>query len=352
MEVFSMLKKTLAAILCAVLIMTLLPVTIAEEEKALNLFTWELYVDDETIAQFEKETGIKVYYTNFNTNEEMLLKLQNAKGGDYDLIIASDYILNIARKQNLLQKLDKGLIPNYANLDAASLSQYYDENNEYTAPYIIGTPLIVYDPAQVNFEITSYADLWDESLKDSVVVMDDARNIIGITLKTMGQSFNVTDDEVLKQAADKLAQLRPNIRAFNSDTPQLDLLSGECSVGYMYTSYVVMALAENPSLKVAYPKEGLGLGIDSMVIPANAPHAENANRFINFILDPQVGVRVAQEQLFVTPNAASREILPEDILSNPALYIDPKLLEGAEFIQDLGDYESVYQDIWKNFKLL
>ena len=118
-----MLKKTLAAILCAVLIMTLLPVTIAEEEKALNLFTLEFYVDDETIAQFEKETGIKVYYTNFNTNEEMLLKLQNAKGGDYDLIIASDYILNIARKQNLLQKLDKGLIPNYANLDAASLSQ-------------------------------------------------------------------------------------------------------------------------------------------------------------------------------------------------------------------------------------
>ena len=177
-----MLKKTLAAILCAALIMVLLPVTtIAEDEKALNLFTWDFYVDDETIAQFEKETGIKVYYTNFNTNEEMLLKLQNTKGGDYDLIIASDYILNIARKQSLLQKLDKSLIPNYANLDPASLSQYYDENNEYTAPYIIGTPLIVYDPAQVNFEITSYADLWDESLKDSVVVMDDARTIIGIT---------------------------------------------------------------------------------------------------------------------------------------------------------------------------
>lgn len=345
-----MLKKIFLVCLCLALVIPMIP-TAQAEENALNLFTWELYVDDATIAQFEQETGIKVNYTNFNTNDEMLIKLQSVKGGDYDLIIASDYVLNIARKEGLLQKLDKSLIPNYQNLDPTTLSQYYDENNEYTAPYIVGTPLIVYDPSQVDFEITGYEDLWNESLRDSVVVMDDARNIIGITLKTMGQSFNVTDDEVLKAAAEKLALLRPNIRAFNTDTPENDLLSGECSVAYMFTYSVVSALKQNPDLKVVYPKEGLGIGIDSMVIPVNAPHAENANRFINFILDADVGVGVAEAQKYVTPNAAAREKLPQETLGNPALYIDPKFLENAEFIKDVGDYESVYTNIWSSFKL-
>lgn len=346
-----MFKKTIALLLCLALL-SLLPAAFAQEEKVLNVFTWELYIDDASIAQFESETGIKVNYTNFNTNEEMLIKLQSVQGGEYDLIIASDYILNIARKEGLLQKLNKDMLPNYKNLDPATLSQYYDENNEYTVPYIVGTPLIVYDPAQVDFEITGYEDLWNEELRDSVVVMDDARNIIGITLKTMGQSFNVTDDAVLAEAKEKLAALRPNIRVFNSDTPHQDILSGECAAGYMFTPYVVMALQENPDLKVVFPKEGLGIGIDSMVIPVNAPHPENAHKMINFLLDAKVGAHVVEEQLFTTPNAAAHEYLSDELRNNPVLNIDAELLEDAEFIKDLGDYESVYQEIWKNFKLL
>lgn len=346
-----MLKKMMAVILCALLLLPCAALGEAEEP-ILNLFTWELYVDDETIAQFEQATGIKVNYTNFNSNEEMLVKLEGLGGGEYDVIIASDYILNTARKEGLLHKLDKSLLPNDENIDTAYLAQYFDETDEYTAPYIVGTPLIVYDPNQVDFEITSYNDLWDERLRDSVVVMDDARNIIGITLKTMGQSFNVTDDAVLAQAEEKLAALRPNIRAFNSDTAHLDLLSGECAAIYTYTSYVIMALDENPELKVAFPSEGLGIGIDAMVIPAHAPHVDNAHKFINFILDGAVGKQVAEAQLFVTPNRVSRELLSADTLSNPALYIDPSKLVGAEFIRDLDkEYEEKYQNIWSSFKL-
>lgn len=345
-----MLKKMLALLMCALLLLPGMALGEAEEP-VLNLFTWELYVDDETIAQFEQQTGIKINYTNFNSNEEMLMKLEGVNGGEYDVIIASDYVINMARKEGLLHTLDKSLLPNFDNIDEAYLSQFFDEKNEYAAPYIVGTPLIVYDPNQVDFEITSYNDLWDERLKDSVVVMDDARNIIGITLKTMGQSFNITDDAVLQQAAEKLAALRPNIRAFNSDTAHLDLLSGECAAAYMYTSYVIMALNENPELKVVFPSEGLGIGIDAMIIPVNAPHANNAHQFINFILDGQIGKQVAEAQLFVTPNRVSRELLSADTLSNPALYIDPAKLVGAEYITDLGDYESKYQDVWSSFKL-
>ncbi len=328
-----------------------MPTAFMEEEKVLNLFTWELYVDADTISQFEKETGIKVNYTSFATNEEMLIKLQNMQGGSYDVIIASDYILNMARKGELLSKLDLSLLPNYKNLDENYLSNYYDENNEYTVPYIVGTPLIVYDPAVVPFEMKGYNDLFDPRLEDSVVVIDDARNIVGITLMSMGYTLNETEDDILQKAADKLPSLRKNIRSFNSDTGYVDLLSGECSVAYMFTPYVIMAMQENPDLKVVFPEEGLGVGIDSMVIPVNAPHKQNAHKLINFILDAQIGAQVAENQLFVTPNRESKSFLSEEMLNNPALYIDSTLMEGAQFMQDVGEVESKYQDIYTTFKL-
>lgn len=342
------MKKLLMILCCCLLLIPSLAG--AEEEKVLNLFTWELYVDDQTIADFENATGIRVQYTPFDSNEAMLSKL-TLGSNEYDVIIASDYAVNIARKDGLLQKLDHSLITRYNNIDPVLLSPYFDPDNEYSVPYMTGTPLIVYNPDYVDFEITGYEDLWDERLRDSLVVMDDARNIIGITLKTMGQSFNVTDDEILAQAAQKLAQLRPNIRTFNSDTPDADLNSGECYAGYMYGQYAAYALAENPDLKVVYPKEGVGFGIDSLVIPANAAHPKNAHLFIDFLLQPEIAAQVAQAQQFRSPVLGAEEFLPEEFLNDPAINIPSELLTDAEFIMDLGEYETKFQNIWTDFKL-
>lgn len=343
------MKKFLLCIFC---LMLALPMGgLAEEEKVLNLFTWELYVDDQTIADFESATGIKVNYATFDSNESMLAKLQLSGGGDYDVIIASDYAINIARKAELLQKLDKAIIDRYDSVDPLLLSPYFDPENEYSVPYMSGTPLIVYNPDYVDIEITGYESLWDESLKDSVVVMDDARNIIGITLKTMGQSFNTTDDAILAQAAEKLAGLRANIRSFNSDTPDADLISGECAVAYTYGQYAAYALMENPDLRVVYPEEGVGFGIDSLVIPATAKHPGNANLFINFLLQPEIAAQVALAQQFRTPVPAASEYLPQEYLTDPTIIVPEELLAEAEFIMDLEDYETKYQNIWTDFKL-
>lgn len=344
------MKRVLLLLCCLALALPALGA--AEEEKVLNLFTWELYVDDQTIADFEAETGIRVVYSTFDTNENMIAKLQLGGGGDYDVIIASDYAVNIVRKAGLLEKLDKALITRYDTLDPVLLSPYFDPDNEYSVPYMSGTPLIVYNPAYVDFEITGYESLWDERLKDNVVVMDDARNIIGITLKTLGYSFNITDDAILAQAAEKLAGLRPNIRAFNSETPYMDLASGECAVGYMYGQYASICLQENPELQVVYPKEGVGFGIDSLVIPQGAKHPENAHRFIDFLLKPEIAAQTAQAQPFRSPVPAASEFLPQAFLDDPAINIPSELLENAEFIMDLGDYETKYQNIWTDFKLL
>jgi spermidine/putrescine transport system substrate-binding protein len=323
----------------------------AEEEKVLNIFTWETYIDSETLQEFTDMTGIKVNYSTFNTNEEMVLKVVGTPG-EYDIILASDYAINMLRKEDLLYKLDKDLIPNYKNIAEGYLSKYYDENNEYTIPYTAGTPLILYDPAVIDFEITGYEDLWDERLNDSIVMIDDARNIIGITLKTMGESFNTTDDELLKKAEEKLASLRPNIRSFNYDSPQFDLISGECPVGYIFTSFAMIALEERPDLKVVYPKEGLGFGIDSLVISKDAPHPKNAHKLLNYLLEPEIGARIAEKQYYMSPNAAAAEFMPDSLKNNPVINIPQDMLKEAEFIQDLGEYDSVYQSIWQRFKLL
>ena len=343
------MKKLLAGFLALMMVLSL-PMAMAEEEKVLNIFTWATYIDDETLANFTKETGITINYTTFNTNEEMLIKM-SAQNNGFDLILASDYAINMLRKDDKLLKLDKALLPNYSNLDPAFLSKYYDENNEYTVPYTAGTPLIVYDPAVVDFEITGYESLWDERLKDSIVLIDDARNIIGITLKTLGHSFNTTDDAVLEQAKEKLMQLRPNIRAFNYDTPHSDMISGEASVGYMFTPFVMLAVTERPDLKVVYPKEGMGFGIDSLIISKDAPHPQNAHKLMNYLLDSEVAAHVAEWQYYVTPVATARELIDESIRDNPAINIPADILGETEFIMDLGDYESVYQNIWQEFKL-
>lgn len=344
------MKRVILALVC--LLLALPGGSMGEEEKVLNLFTWEMYVDDKTIADFEAETGIRVNYSTFDTNENMIAKLQLAGDTDYDVIIASDYAVNIIRKAGLLEKLDKTLITRYDSLDPVLLSPYFDPDNEYSVPYMSGTPLIVYNPDYVDMEITGYESLWDERLRDNVVVMDDARNIIGITLKTLGYSFNTTDDEALLQAAEKLAQLRPNIRAFNSETPYMDLVSGECAVGYMYGQYASICLQENPELQVVYPQEGVGFGIDSLVIPKGAKHPENAHLFIDFLLKPEIAAQTAQTQPFRSPVPAASEYLPSSFLEDPAINVPSQLLEQAEFIQDLGDLETKYQNIWTDFKLM
>lgn len=343
------MKKLLALALALFLTLPLLGAS-ADEEPVLNIFTWNGYIDDATLKAFTEETGIKTNFSTFSNNEEMLLKMTGAPG-EYDLVLASDYAVNMLKKQDLLLKLDKELLPNYKNLSEAYLGKYYDENNEYTVPYTAGTPLIVYDPALVDFEITGYEDLWDERLRDSVAMVDDARNIIGITLKTMGESFNTTDEEKLQKAEEKLMRLRPNVRSFNYDSPHYDLISGEVSAAYMFTSYVMIALSERPDLKVVYPKEGLGFGIDALVISKKAPHPENAHKLMNYLLKGEVAANTAQVQYYMSPNAAASEFMPDAFRENPAIAVPEEMLKDAEFIRDLGDYESAYQAVWQRFKL-
>lgn len=343
------MKRFIPLVLALLLALPLF--ALAEEEKVLNILTWADYINGPSVLEpFTAETGIKINYDYFDSNEEMLMKLQALGGGTYDIVLASDYIIEIARKEDLLLSLDREKIPNWDNIDPVFRSQFYDPDNEYTQPYVAGTPLIIYDPAYVDIEITGYNSLWDESLRDSLVLIDDARNIIGITLKSMGESFNVTDPDILEAAGEKLMQLKANVRVLDYNRPDLPMVSGEAVVGYMFTPGIVWALEERPDLVVVYPEEGMGFGIDSLFIPVNAPHPDNAHAFLNFLLEPEIGAAIAEYQAYVNVNRAADSLLSEEYKSNPALYIPSEVLGDTEFIQDVGEAQEIFYDIWTKFK--
>ena len=347
------MKKLLSVLLALSMLAALPLLSSAEEEKVLNIFSWDGYVDYASVIQpFEQQTGIKVNYAPFSTNDEMFKKLQENGASEYDLVIASDYILNTARLEGLMLPLDKEQLPNFANLDERFISQYFDPDNEYVVPYMSGIPLIVYNPDMVQIEIDGFEDLWDPSLADSIGLIDDARVSIGMVLLSMGQSMNTTDDAVLAQAKEKLFALRENIHVLEYENLHNSLISGDISVAYTFTPYVALALDANPNLQVVWPKEGLGFGIDGAFIPANAPHPDNAHTFLNYLLDGQVAAVTAEWQYYCTPNAAAQEFLPNAYKNNPVFNGIYDRFGDAEYVMNLGADESKFQDIWTEFKLL
>ncbi len=327
-------KKLVSLLLISTMITAAMTGCAGKKSEELNLYTWADYVPADVISGFEEETGIKVNYANFETNEEMLAKLENSKGGDYDLVLASDYIIKIAADEGLLNELDQTKIPNFTNIDEKYQGFFYDPENKYTVPYAPGIPLIVYNPAQVTTEITGYQSFWDPSLKDSVGIMDTERVINGIALKTLGESFNTEDLEVIQKAGDKLLELAPNIRILSQDQTQNYLISGEISAAFLFTSQVALALQANPDLKVVYPEEGLGFGVDALFIPSKAPNSDNAHKFLDYILKGEVGAKISSQIYYLCPNKAAYEYLPEEF--QKSLVISADDIPQGEFIRDVS----------------
>ena len=315
-----------------------------ENNKELVLYTWEGLFPQEVLDDFEKEKGIRIINSNFDSNETMLEKVQQSDGKDYDVVIGDDYIIEQVVKNGLAKELDKSKLSNYGNINPLYQGQFYDPDNKYTIPHGAGIPLIVYDPEQVDFEITGYEDLWNSKLEDKIATIASYRAVEGMVLLTMGKSMNEEDPTVIKEAGEKLVSLAPNIRMIQDTNTQNALLNGEASVAILYTSQVIAALQENPDLKVVYPKEGLGFGIMNFFIPKNAPDTEEAYEFLNYILEPEVAAKCFDFVGYYCTNKAA------DDLVNPDLVVPDSVTKG-EIIQNVStEAEEVYNQNWTEFK--
>lgn len=343
-------------ILCLTVISIMLNVSACKGKEAseageLNIYTWMDYIPGDVIADFENETGIKVNYSNFSNNEEMYSKLKANNASQYDIVLCSDYIIDFMRREgNLIKQLDAAQIPNLENIDGNFRNNYYDPENNLAVPYAVASAILVYDSEKVPFEITSYADLWNEQLKSRVVLLDGDRDIIGLTLQKIGYSVNETDEAALSEALEELVELKPNVVGFNADAPHEMIISGEAWAGYMFGSQATAALAEVPSLKFVYPEEGMALYVDNVIVPYNAPNEQNAYKFINFILDGEVSARISSTINYISTNSAAKEYLPEEFLKNETVNIPDEVLGGAEVYQDIGSARALYDRVWTEFK--
>lgn len=342
-----MKKKIVSMILCAALAGSMLTgcgEKKEEDNKELVLYTWEGLFPQEVLTDFEDETGIRIISSNFDSNETMFEKVQQSDGKDYDLVIGDDYIIEQIVNNGLAKELDKEKLKNYDNINPLYQSQFYDPENRYTIPHGAGIPLIVYDPEQVDFEIQGYEDLWNPALEDKIATIASYRAVEGMVLLTMGKSMNEQDPAVIKEAGEKLKELAPNIRMIQDTNTQNALLNGEASVGILYTSQVIAALAENPDLKVVYPKEGLGFGIMNFFIPKNAPDTEEAYAFLDYILEPEVAAKCFDFVGYYCTNKAADELV------NPDLVVPDSVTKG-EIIQNVStEAEEAYNQNWTEFK--
>lgn len=262
----------------------------------LNLFIWSEYMPDRVIKQFEDETGIKVNYNVYSSNEEMLAKI-NAGAAGYDISVASDYMIEIMLKQELLEPIDKKNIPNLKNIDKQFLDATFDPGNKYSVPYMWGNVVIAVNMDQVKKDVKSYEDLWDPEFKNSLVVLDDQRILIGIANKLQGESMNATDSKVIQKSKDILTDLLPNIKAYDSDSPKTMLTNGEAKAGIVWGAEAYLAEKENPAVQTVLPEEGTNIWMDNFVIPKGAPNKENAEAFIDFILRPEVSAEISKDFL-------------------------------------------------------
>ena len=274
-------------------------------QKTFTLYTWAEMFPQEVLDGFEKESGYHINYVNFDYDETMLTKLESARGGGYDLIIADDYIIETVIEKGLAQKLNTSKLLNYDNINPIYQKQFYDPLDEYTIPYGAGVQTIVYDPGQVKTVISGYADLWDTSLRNSLGLIDNYRVINGMALKVLGKSYNTLEIGDIKAAGEKLLSLAPNIRLIKDDRLEEDLLSGEISAAVMYTSQVTMAMMENPTLRLVFPREGIGFGIMAGFIPSRAPNPDAAYAFFNYILDPRRGAKCFEYMGYYSTYSAS-----------------------------------------------
>ncbi|MDR0670652.1 MAG: spermidine/putrescine ABC transporter substrate-binding protein [Treponema sp.] len=316
--------------------------------RRLTIYTWEEMFPQEILDGFTEATGLLINYVNFDTNETMLTRLRTAKGGDYDLVIADDYIIESAIAEGLLQKLDKSRLPNYGNINPLYRRPFYDPDDEYTVPYGAGVQTIVYDPRGVSHAITGYEDLWYPGFRNSLGVTANPRVINGLALKRMGRSYNESDPRVIADAGQLMLDLAPNIRLIKDDFLDEDLLSGEVSAAVMYTDQATRAMMARPDFKMVFPKEGIGYGLMGAFIPVNAPNSQGALAFLDYILDPRRGARCFEHMGYYCTFAASEPLISPEYRSFLTL---PEGFSDAETIRAVSqEAEEEHERVWTAFK--
>ena len=302
--------------------------------KEVNLFGWSEYVPQAVLDKFTAETGIKVNYETYASNEEMLSKLLGG-AAHYDLIQPSEYVVEALRAKGKLAEIDFKNVPNIKNIAPAYLHRPHDPEQKYSVPYMAGAICIVVNKEKVKEPITGYADVFSGKYKGRIVVLNDNREILCWALETLGMDLNDIRPETIEKAKPLLKEWLPQVKVFDSDSPKTSLLNGDVDVGIVWPGEGALVYRENKNkFTCLLPKEGSHVTIDSLAIPKGAPHKAEAEQFINFILRPEISVLISEAFPYTNPNKEACKLLSKEQLENPASY--PAGVEKLPTFRDIG----------------
>ena len=324
--------------------------------KELNLFVWTEYIPQQTIDCFEQVYVITVNQSEYSSNEEMYAKL-NAGGANYDLVQPTDYIVAPMIRQGLIQELDKSKLPVLKDYDLNYLNLPFDPDNKYTIPYQAGTDALVFNTDAVQDPPKSYADLWKPDYAGRLVMLDDSRAIIGAALLSLGYDINTTDPAQLEEAKNKLSELVPGVKLFDSDSPKSALIAGDVDLGITWTGEALLAQRENPAIQYGYPTEGTILWQDNYAIPKDAAHLDAAYAWLNYTLQGNVFWKMLEDFPYINPNKAALEFAKTDHPDLYKAYMDSNItnvpadvLTKGHRIEDVGDALPLYDQVWTEVK--
>lgn len=304
--------------------------------ETLNIFCWSEYIPRPVIAAFQQETGVHVSVENYASNEEMLAKLL-AGGSHYDLIQPSEYTVEALIKANLLAPLHRDKIPNLKNLDPKFMNLSFDDHNHYSAPWMVGTVGIVVNTAHVKEPITGFGDVFDGTHKGKIAVVDDSRELVSWALATLKIPTNEINAATLAKARPVLAKWLPQIKVFDSDSPKTALLAGDVDLGIVWSGEGAILCRQDPQkFRWVLPREGSHRFIDNLAIPKTCRHQATAERFMDFVLRPEISKLISDHFPYTNPNLAARRLLSEAQLANPASYPMPEQEKDLETFRDIG----------------
>lgn len=319
----------------------------------LYLYNWTEYIPQNVYDAFEEETGIQVIESTFSSNEEMLAKLTAGGSDQYDMVMASNYVVEAMIEQDLIQPIHKENLENLGNISETALGQEFDPDNQYTIPFMSTITVIVMNKEkckELGVEIHSFDDLLNPALANNIVAVDDVREIVGIALKGQGQDSNSRDQATIEATLPWLLELQPNIKAYDSDSPKTLLAANDVAVGIVYNTDAGMAIKENPDIDVVFTEEPCQISMDSFVMTANAQNVENAEKFIDFIHRPEIYKMILDEFPSVCLNDAALEIMDEEYLNNPGSNVEPSEIARASLIGEVGDAVTWYDEVFTKMK--
>jgi len=338
---------------------------VAQEEPVLNVYNWSDYIAEDTIANFEAETGIKVNYDVYDNNEIVDAKLLAGNSG-YDIVVPTGNFLERQVKAGLLLELDKSKLPNLANLDPAVLSvaAEHDPDNAHSIPYMTFTIGLGYNVDKVAAALgDTPIDSWDILFKPEnaeklascgIAVLDSPSEVMGTVLHYLGLDANSESAEDLAAAEAALTAVKPHIRYFHSSQYIDDLANGEICLALGYSGDVFIAsdnAAEGVEVGYVIPKAGAATLMDLLAIPADAPHPDNAHKFINYIMEPEVVAAITNYVYYANPNLPATEFVDAEVKDNPGIYPPAETVANAfALTAHSPDYEETLTRTWTRIK--